>query len=181
MVDVSKQIFMQVKLFCAFRSRHPHPWLYTPLPIDTHLYFYHHPTAPTAGIVYDTIRLIISCLYATIDRTTNCTRHSDSKTVPPRALLQPFRSKNRIFFSERVSKPVKLVLLDSLFDSVIPFRDLSLIPTIVWTTSQKCSMDTSLIVHRCNHFVYDRNKISETFLFKVKMFMRTNPSRNNKK
>lgn len=96
--DVSKQIFMQVKLFCAFRSRHPHPWLYTPLPIDTHLYFYHHPTAPTAGIVYDTIRLIISCLYATIDRTANCTRHSDSKTVPPRALLQPFRSKTGFFF-----------------------------------------------------------------------------------
>lgn len=89
---------MQVKLFCAFRSRHPHPWLYTPLPIDTHLYFYHHPTAPTAGIVYDTIRLIISCLYATIDRTANCTRHSDSKTVPPRALLQPFRSKTGFFF-----------------------------------------------------------------------------------
>lgn len=96
--NVSKQIFMRVKLFCAFRSRHPHPWLYTPLPIDTHLYFYHHPTAPTAGIVYDTIRLIISCLYATIDRTANCTRHSDSKTVPPRALLQPSRSKTGFFF-----------------------------------------------------------------------------------
>lgn len=89
---------MRVKLFCAFRSRHPHPWLYTPLPIDTHLYFYHHPTAPTVGIVYDTIRLIISCLYATIDRTANCTRHSDSKTVPPRALLKPFRSKTGFFF-----------------------------------------------------------------------------------
>lgn len=89
---------MRVKLFCAFRSRHPHPWLYTPLPIDTHLYFYHHPTAPTVGIVYDTIRLIISCLYATIDRTANCTRHSDSKTVAPRALLQPFRSQIRVFF-----------------------------------------------------------------------------------
>lgn len=89
---------MRVKLFCAFRSRHSHPWLYTPLPIDTHLYFYHHPTAPTVGIVYDTIRLIISCLYATIDRTANCTRHSDSKTVPPRALLQPFRYKTGFFF-----------------------------------------------------------------------------------
>src|SRR5436190_9882628 len=100
--DVSKQIFMRVKLFCAFRSRHPHPWLYTPLPIDTHLYFYHHPTAPTAGIVYDTIRLIISCLYATIDRTANCTRHSDSKTVPPRALLATLSLQNRIFFSPSV-------------------------------------------------------------------------------
>lgn len=97
-MDVSKQIFMRVKLFCAFRSRHPHPWLCTPLPIDTHLYFYHHPTASTVGIVYDTIRLIISCLYATIDRTANCTRHSDSKTVPPRALLKPFRSKTGFFF-----------------------------------------------------------------------------------
>lgn len=172
--DVSKQIFMRVKLFCAFRSRHPHPWLYTPLPIDTHLYFYHHPTAPTAGIVYDTIRLIISCLYATIDRTANCTRHSDSKTVPPRALLQPFRSKTSDFFSERVSKPAKLVLLDSPLDSVTSFRDLSSIRTTVRTTSRKCSMDTSHIVHRCNHFVYDRNKISKTFWFKVWKNLRMN-------
>jgi len=69
-----------------FEAVTPTPGLYTPLPIDTHLYFYHHPTAPTVGIVYDTIRLIISCLYTSIDRTANCTRHSDSKTVPPRAL-----------------------------------------------------------------------------------------------
>lgn len=96
--DVSKQIFMRVKLFCAFRSRHPHPSMHTPLPIDTHLYFYHHPTAPTMRIVYDTIRLIISCLYATIDRTANCTRHSDSKTVAPRALLATLPLQIRVFF-----------------------------------------------------------------------------------
>lgn len=163
---------MQVKLFCAFRSRHPHPWLYTPLPIDTHLYFYHHPTAPTAGIVYDTIRLIISCLYATIDRTANCTRHSDSKTVPPRALLQPFRSKTGFFFFERVTKPAKLVLLDSPLDSVIPFRDLSSIRTTVRMTFQKCSMDTSLIVHRCNHFVYDRNNIRNSLIQSKNVYIR---------
>lgn len=135
-MDVSKQIFMRVKLFCAFRSRHPHPWLYTPLPIDTHLYFYHHPTAPTVGIVYDTIRLIISCLYATIDRTANCTRHSDSKTVPPRALLKPFRSKTGFsFFFKRVPEPTKLVLLDFPLVLTTPSRDLSSIRTTARTTS----------------------------------------------
>lgn len=155
-VNVSKQIFMRVKLFCAFRSRHPHPWMHTPLPIDTHLYFYHHPTTPTVGIVYDTIRLIISCLYATIDRTANCTRHSDSKTVAPRALLQPFRSKFEFFFhvlfsrftrsSKRVLalKPVKLVLLDSPPDLVTPFRDFSSTRTTRDKTS-KCHPDTSIL------------------------------------
>jgi len=82
-----------------FEAVTPTPGLYTPLPIDTHLYFYHHPTAPTVGIVYDTIRLIISCLYTTIDRTANCTRHSDSKTVPPRALYcNPSAPKPGILF-----------------------------------------------------------------------------------
>lgn len=79
----------------------------------------------------------------------------------------PFAPKPGFFFSERVPKPAKLVLLDSPLDSVTPFRDLSSVRTTVRTTSQKCSMDTSLIVHRCNHFVYDRNKISETLWFKV--------------
>jgi len=82
-----------------FEAVTPTPGLYTPLPIDTHLYFYHHPTAPTVGIVYDTIRLIISCLYTTIDRTANCTRHSESKTVPPRALYcNPSAPKPGILF-----------------------------------------------------------------------------------
>lgn len=176
--DVSKQIFMRVKLFCAFRSRHPHPWMYTPLPIDTHLYFYHHPTTPTVGIVYDTIRLIISCLYATIDRTANCTRHSDSKTVAPRALLQPFRSKFEFFprstftvcslLQARVSarKPVKLVLTGlSAGPGLTPARDFSSAQTTVRTRATRIPKSATRIRQMphsrpsCGHRRYEQFQV----------------------
>lgn len=76
--DVSKQIFTWVKLVCAFRSRQlvlpPHPYGTIPHYRSTLIYtFTTSPFfRPIVGIVYDTIRLIISCLYATIDRTANC-------------------------------------------------------------------------------------------------------------
>lgn len=81
------------------------------------------PPPPPWGIVYDTIRLIISCLYATIDRTANCTRHSDSKTVAPRALLQPFRIE--FVFSLPFRFPFFLL---SVFFSFLFFHASSLSP-----------------------------------------------------